>query len=220
MRINEDYLDNIELDDENPADEIEMDVIPKIDAEPLTNKEIIAEMTKICGEMTVQHFKDYADNKKSRFIGRQSHYYKAMFTNTDGDWRQTSFIAFEPQKFEVKFLDGSIKKVRLIAKICGQLRYMTEYTYRYAITGNETDLGDWRKFSPDQWIGNQNHEDLVRLYDEMYRYYIYRATLTTESLNEDWLDRVKSDDIDNDADEVTVEDNSINPERYHCCIAF
>ena len=38
-------------------------------------------------------------------------------------------------------------------------------------------------------------------------------------INEDYLDKITDADI-NDADSVTIEDNSINPERYHCCIAF
>ena len=122
MIINEDYLDSIEVTDENPADEVEIDVIPKVNPEPLSNKEILAKIKEICGEMTVQHFKDYADNKKSRFIGRSSYYYKAIFTNIDGDWRQTSFIAYQPQDIKFTFFDKARdigEKIHFIAKICG-----------------------------------------------------------------------------------------------------
>ena len=38
-------------------------------------------------------------------------------------------------------------------------------------------------------------------------------------INEDYLDKITDADI-NDADSVTIEDSSVNPERYHCCIAF
>lgn len=179
MIINEDYLDNVEVADENPADEVEIDVIPKVNPELLSNKEIVTKIKEICGEMTVQHFKDYADNKKSRFIGRASYYYKAMFTNVDGDWRQTSFIAYQPQDIKFTFFDKARdigEKIHFIAKVCGELRYMTEFTFRNAITGNETDLSDWRKFSPDDWVEKQEHSTFVKIYNDLYSYYIFKAT--------------------------------------------
>lgn len=53
---------------------------------------------------------------------------------------------------------------------------MTEFTFRNAITGNETDLSDWRKFSPDDWVEKQEHSTFVKIYNDLYSYYIFKAT--------------------------------------------